>query len=306
MGVLAGALATAVAALLVFVQPQRGKRRFQRLQVEVRTDPTARVRFYRGSIVAAWAMTAVVVAIGLIARAGGHDLGLPPAPSDSARSAAWLLTLEMAVLLPVSAVVLRSRNPRIVRLVQRQLGHLRALLPVSRDERATFVGVAITAGICEEVVFRWGGITYVRWLAPGSSDLLVIVVIGAVFGLGHLYQGRWGVLATGAAGGLFTWLTLTSGSLIPAIVIHALVDLRIVALRELPPTDGDLVDGPASASERAPGLGSVSGPGLPPAPPSPSPPGPGPGHGPGPGPGPGLPPPHPPAPAPGPGSPPTA
>jgi membrane protease YdiL (CAAX protease family) len=250
VGVLAGALATVVVALLVFVQPQRGRRRFQRLEDEVRTDPTARVRFYRGSMVAAWAMTAVVAAIGLIAAAGGHALGLPPARSDAARSAGWLLTVEMAVLLPVSAFVLRSRKPRIVRLVQRQLGHLRALLPVSREERATFVGVAITAGICEEVVFRWGGITYVRWLAPGSSDLLVIVAIGAVFGLGHLYQGRWGVLATGVAGGLFTWLTLTTGSLVPAIVIHALVDLRIVALRELPPVEGAGSDGPVPPPPR--------------------------------------------------------
>lgn len=241
---LAGGCATIVVALLVFVQPERGRRRFRRLEEEVRTDPTARVRFYRGSIVAAWTMTVVVVVIGLLARAGGHPIGLPPARSDEARSAAWLVTAELAVLLPLSILLLRSRRPAIVRLVRRQIGHVRALLPVTREERTTFIAVAFTAGICEEVVFRWGGITYVRWLAPGASDLVVIVVIGVVFGLGHLYQGRWGVVATGLAGSLFTWLTLETGSLAPAVIIHTLVDLRIVALRELPPDEApdDLVE----------------------------------------------------------------
>lgn len=233
MGVVAGTLATVVVALLVFVQPRRGRARFLKLQQDVLTDPTARVRFYRRGIVAAWIMTGIVVLIGALATVAGHDVALPPAGVES-RSSVWLITIEMIVLLPISALLLRSRKPRIQRLVQRQIGHLRAMLPVTPVERRTFVGVALTAGICEEVVFRWFGITYVRWLVPGSSNLAVIIVIGVVFGLGHLYQGRIGVLMTGGAGALFTWLTLASGSLIPAILIHALIDLRILALRELP------------------------------------------------------------------------
>ena len=149
----------------------------------------------------------------------------------------WLITIEMIVLIPISAIVMRSRKPRVQRLVRRQIGHLRAILPVTREERTLFVAVALTAGICEEVVFRWFGITYIRWLAPGSSDLVVIVVIGLVFGAGHYYQGKVGVLVTGLAVAMFTFLTLASGSLVPAVIIHALIDLRIAALREIPDPD---------------------------------------------------------------------
>lgn len=237
MGWLAGILATIVVGLLVFVQPRRGKRRFEQLQLDVLTDPTARVRFYRRSIIAAWIMTAVVALIGLLARAGGHEVGLPPASSSEARGGVWLITIEMLVLIPISALVMRSRKPRIQKLVRRQIGHLKAMLPVSRQERSLFVGVAFTAGICEEIVFRWFGITYVRWLAPESSNAVVIAVIGIVFGLGHYYQGKFGVLVTGAAGAVFTAVTLISGSLLPAIVIHVLIDLRVAALREIPDLD---------------------------------------------------------------------
>ena len=246
LGVLAGVLATVVVLLLVFVQPRRGRARFLKLQQDVLTDPTARVAFYKRGIAAAWILSAIVLLIGLLAHAAGHDVGLPPASARSrsgawgmtlTRSGAWGMTLEMLIVIPLSALLFRSRKAGIQRLLARQIGHLRAILPVSANERRVFVGVALTAGICEEIVFRWFGITYVRWVAPGSSNLTVIVLIGVVFGLAHYYQGRNGVLITGAAGGLFTWLTLASGSLIPAIVIHALIDLRIVALRELPEPD---------------------------------------------------------------------
>ena len=233
MGALAGVWATAVVGLLLFVQPQRGKRRFERLKIEVLTDPTARLRFYRRSIVAAWVMTAVVAAIGALAVGAGHDVGLPPAPSSAARSSVWFITVEMAILIPISAVVMRSRKPAVRKLVRRQIGHLQALLPVRREERMWFVGVALTAGFCEEVVYRWFAITYIRWVAPGSSDVAVIVVIGVAFGLAHFYQGRIGVLLTGALGGLFTWFTLQSGSLVPAVVVHSLIDLRVATLPDL-------------------------------------------------------------------------
>jgi membrane protease YdiL (CAAX protease family) len=227
-------LATIVVGLLLFVQPRRGKRRYERLKVDVLVDPTARLRFYQRSIVAAWIMAGIVVLIGLLARQGGHDVGLPQPSSTEASQLGWMVTIEALVLIPLTALVMRSTKPGVQRFIRRQIGHLWAILPVSREERTRFVGVAVTAGICEEVVYRWFGILYVRWLFPDSSNLTVIVVIGVAFGLAHYYQGRWGVLVTGLAGAAFTSLTLSTGSLVPAMIIHALIDLRIVALRAVP------------------------------------------------------------------------
>ena len=43
--------------------------------------------------------------------------------------------------------------------------------------------------------------------------------------MAHSYQGIKGILATGIVGGLFTLIVLACGSLWPAIVLHALVDI---------------------------------------------------------------------------------
>jgi hypothetical protein len=59
----------------------------------------------------------------------------------------------------------------------------------------------------------------------------------ALFAVAHLYQGWGGVLKTGIAGILFTAVVAISGSLWPAIAMHALIDLGAgvmawLALRE--------------------------------------------------------------------------
>jgi membrane protease YdiL (CAAX protease family) len=38
---------------------------------------------------------------------------------------------------------------------------------------------------------------------------------------------------TGVVGAYLAWLTLSTGSLLPAIAVHALIDLRILALPNL-------------------------------------------------------------------------
>ena len=48
------------------------------------------------------------------------------------------------------------------------------------------------------------------------------------FGLGHVYQGFKGVLMTTIAGLGLGLLFLLSGSLVPSMVLHALLDLQMV------------------------------------------------------------------------------
>src|ERR1039458_2278927 len=57
------------------------------------------------------------------------------------------------------------------------------------------------------------------WESVASSSVL--------FGLAHFYQGILGVVLTGILGAGFATIWLGSGTLLTAIVLHTLVDLRI-------------------------------------------------------------------------------
>ncbi len=230
MRVVAAVLATMVAGTIMFVQPWAGRRRYQRLLAALGHDRRARLRHYRRGIVTEWAGVAVIGVVGLLAGRSPASIGLERGPHATA---AEHTVLGVSVVLGISALIFRFGGERVRRVLKRQTRGFEALLPRRGREQLTFAMLAVTAGICEEVLFRGFGIAYVRWLWPGASHTALNVLTSASFGLAHLYQGLRGVVLTGLVGAYLAWLVLSTGSLLPAMILHALLDLRILAIPDL-------------------------------------------------------------------------
>lgn len=114
--------------------------------------------------------------------------------------------------------------------MRRMLEPVGALLPRTKGERRAFAALCVTAGICEEILFRGFLMFYLQEVFPGLGIAGAVVVSSAVFGLAHLYQGLAGVLTTGALGVGMAMLYAAGGSLVVPIVLHALLDLRILLI----------------------------------------------------------------------------
>jgi membrane protease YdiL (CAAX protease family) len=135
----------------------------------------------------------------------------------------------------VFAILIRiwkNRRPQEepkMRWWRRLLPDFSVLLPSNPRERFLFAAVAISAGVCEEVVFRgWLLCTLHNDLALNGTTL--VLAAAACFGLAHFYQGATGMIVTALAGILFTFLYVQSGSLLLPILLHILIDLRWVLL----------------------------------------------------------------------------
>jgi membrane protease YdiL (CAAX protease family) len=228
MHALAALLATALVVLLVAVQPFTGRRRYRRLIERADVDPGARQAHYRRGIVGEWTGVATVVVVGLLAGRTAASIGLRM-PDDLRRG--WAPVVQIAALLVVSTIFMR--RPSFREPLRRQASTFAALLPTSRAERQTFAGLAVSAGICEEILYRGFLMAYVSWLFPGLGSGWVVAITAAGFGVAHAYQGPRGIALTGLVGAAFGSLVVASGSLLPAIVAHALVDLRILFLPDL-------------------------------------------------------------------------
>lgn len=223
--VAAAALSLVLAAWLVFVQPFAGRRRYRLLIERLGHDASARLHHYRRGILFEWAGAALVGLLALLAHSRVRSLW---PPGEHPGVAAHIPGLAVA-LVAVTAVY-RFGGETARRALAVQLRPVAALLPRTPAERRWFALLAVTAGICEELLYRGFGLAGLRWVAPGLGTPALAIITGAAFGFAHLYQGRLGVTLTGILGAYLGWITIAVGSLVPAMLLHALLDLRILGL----------------------------------------------------------------------------
>jgi membrane protease YdiL (CAAX protease family) len=220
------AVATAVVCWLAIVVPLLGMARYRALAA----GPVELVPFYRRVLARQWALVVAVVAA-LAA------LGVPP----SGIGLRWRVEAApplAAVVLPgvaavgIATVVLRAqaRLRPAAALAPRLLRPVAALLPTTARERRYFAAVAVSAGVGEEVLYRGVVVWWLASTAPALGTTGIAVASAGMFGLAHAYQGPLGVAATSAAGYVLASMYVVTGSLVAPMVLHAVVDLRVLLL----------------------------------------------------------------------------
>jgi membrane protease YdiL (CAAX protease family) len=207
---------------LVVIVPTLGYLRFRRL--EIQTGPVASSRrkltVYARIIFFQWFLVATMLLVGWRHGLSAADLG--------ERFGDARLTLGVtAGLVAIVAVVFvlirwRQRHAR-PQAPTAAVDRMRKLMPASGPEWVAFALVCITAGVCEELLYRgW----LVNILRVGTASVWIAVgIASAVFGIGHAYQGVKGMLRTGLIGLQLALLFVYVDSLIPGQVLHAAVDI---------------------------------------------------------------------------------
>jgi membrane protease YdiL (CAAX protease family) len=194
--------------------------------------PDLRRRLWGRAMATQWLLTVLVLWHWGMSFRSLASLGLVLRPTTGlAGVLVGLTTIVMLVSRQRRALVgdesLRAR-------VRDRLAAVERLMPHSAREFPLFAGLACTAGLCEEFLFRG----YLLWYAVHFMPFVFACVAQAlVFGVCHAYQGPRGVLLTTLAGAFFTGVLLVAGSIWPAMLIHALMDLHAgdLARRVFPP-----------------------------------------------------------------------
>ncbi len=220
-------LSHAFVAYLVLLEPILGLRYYRALVTDVAIDAGARARYYRLIIAWEWAWLVVLALIALFARQSPTAFGVTmPTFGPGAGLAGGLFVGALGGILV--SMGLFALVPSLRSKVAAMTGAIAALLPHTASERWLYAAVSVTAGVCEELVFR--GFLGFYLAALGLSTPFIVLIGAIVFGMAHAYQGRLGVVQTGALGGVLMVLFLLCGSVVPGMVCHALIDLRILAI----------------------------------------------------------------------------
>jgi len=183
-------------------------------------DPgRARLWLWSGWMIMLWSLVAAGVALWLFEARTWESLRLV-APQGWRLWGAGGLVLMLVITYARTIVrIARSKGGKRIKMGN---PHVEKLAPHTRSELGCWVAASLSAGFCEEFIFRG----YLIWVFQPVLGLWGAAAFSiVVFAAAHAYQGVKGILATGFAGTLLTLVVLISGSLLPAIALHVLTDI---------------------------------------------------------------------------------
>jgi membrane protease YdiL (CAAX protease family) len=102
------------------------------------------------------------------------------------------------------------------------LGRNVSMLPQRGIELTFWIALSVTAGICEETIFR--GYLQRQFIALTKSGPAGILLSAATFGAAHAYQGFRMVILIALYGAMFGILAYWRGSVRPGMIAHAWQD----------------------------------------------------------------------------------
>lgn len=221
-----GLLDYVYAVLLILGLPVYAQVFYQWLEQRLgRQLPGARIGVYRAGTLVQWLLAGIVLARWWATGRPWAELGLGAPAAASAGYALLILFLAAAGAVWIWNLVTTDATARLQ--VLQQLGDLDALLPRTPRERNWAWVVSLTAGACEELLFR--GFLF-WWMRPLAGDYGAMALAALSFGSCHAYQGWRGVVKTTVAGLLFGALVLFTDALWLAIALHAFIDLNSLSL----------------------------------------------------------------------------
>ena len=132
-----------------------------------------------------------------------------------------LKDLGIAAVFELVAVIVLGGIAHLLR-VDPQGQSMRFMMPVGTLELLVWVLLSLTAGICEETVFR--GYFQRQFIGWTGNTTVAILISAVLFGAGHIYQGWKQTIVIAVFGAMFGTLAVIRRSLKPGMMAHSFQD----------------------------------------------------------------------------------
>jgi len=199
--------------------PLRGRRRLQKLLALPQIGKRERISLYGSTIAFQWFATGVIAWRSWARGLSLEELGLVV-------HGRWRIFIAAIV----GAATLGGLQWFNLRRMGRSSGKAREfmqalaerVLPQSRVEFLPYLALAVTAGLCEEFLYR--GFAMAALTRAGLPVWGAVLLSSILFGLAHIYQGRGGFVSTLVIGAVFGTARIAYDGMVPVMLWHFTVD----------------------------------------------------------------------------------
>jgi len=205
---------------LGIVVPWRGAVRLRKLLALPSVSTKEKLVLYGSTIAGQWVITGLVAWRALARELSPGALGLGKLGSGSAILRGLALALVVGALHWLNLRRIGKSPGKAADLMRALAGRI---LPAHPVELFPYFALAVTAGVCEEFLYR--GFAMGALARVGLPAWAVVILTSLLFGLAHAYQGRGGILGTFVMGILLGVVRLLYDTLVPVIMMHAVMDL---------------------------------------------------------------------------------
>jgi len=180
-----------------------------------------RRRFYLSNSLVLWVMSLVVMGIWAW---NGRPFDLMGFSTPHPGWVAPVLAAALGVLY-IADILYSLLSPEALRKTHEQWESGVPFLPERARELPAYVLMCISAGFCEELMYRGFLVTYfIDPMKPGFPWLAAIFP-AILFSMAHFYQGYKAMFKIMLLSALFALIFIFSGSLLYVVIIHFLIDL---------------------------------------------------------------------------------
>lgn len=184
-------------------------------------DENIRRRFFISNSLVLWFLAAAVTAIWLW---NGRALALMGFRMIDTGWITWVLTGVMVVFY-ITDITYSLLSPEKLKQTHDQWESTVPFLPESNRELPAYVFMCLSAGICEEILYRGFLVNYFIDPMKDGFPIMAAIFPAVLFSLAHFYQGYLAMFKIFLLSMLFALIFIFSRSLIIVMIIHFLIDL---------------------------------------------------------------------------------
>jgi membrane protease YdiL (CAAX protease family) len=222
---------------LAVIAPVTGYIEHKKLKQSLVDGLNKKLSVYRQTILWSWIPVLIIVFLIPFSQLTINNLGFRWIDLTASTLSYWIVItgvtlFSLYLLYNIYSIILLKTSKKARLEASKNLPeYVKSLLPITSQEKKTWVYVAFSAGITEEIVYRGYLFFALGFLFPSLSIFHILLISTLLFGLGHVYQGREMVKPT-ILGLFFGFSYILFDSLFPIIILHVAQDLVVTDLIE--------------------------------------------------------------------------